>query len=238
MTDPALLEFCIREDLNVKAPRRLAVLDPVKVIVTNYPEGQVEEFGAINNPEDPDAGRRMVKFSRELYIERADFMEDAARKFFRLTEGKEVRFKYAYLLTCTKAIKDENGEITEIHCTYDPESKGGSAPDGRKVKGTIHWVSAEHCKEAEVRLYDRLFSVENPDEGVEDYKENLNPDSLKVIKAYIEEALAEEEVGTTVQFERNGYFCVDSDSTKDKVVYNRTVAMRSSWDKIAKNLKK
>ncbi len=238
MTDPALLEFCIREDLNVKAQRRLAVLDPVKVIVTNYPEGQVEEFGAINNPEDPEGGRRMVKFSRELYIERADFMEDAPRKFFRLTEGKEVRFKYAYLLTCTKAIKDENGEITEIHCTYDPESRGGSASDGRKVKGTIHWVSAEHCKEAEIRLYDRLFSVENPDEGVEDYKENLNPDSLKVIKAYIEEALAEEEVGTTVQFERNGYFCVDSDSTKDKVVYNRTVAMRSSWDKIAKNLKK
>lgn len=238
MTDPALLEFCIREDLNVKAPRRLAVLDPVKVVVTNYPEGQVEEFGAINNPEDPDAGRRMVKFSRELYIERADFMEDAPRKFFRLTEGKEVRFKYAYLLTCTKAIKDENGEITEIHCTYDPESKGGSAPDGRKVKGTIHWLSAEHCKEAEVRLYDRLFAVENPDEGVEDYKENLNPNSLNVIKAYIEEALAEEEVGTTVQFERNGYFCVDSDSTKGKVVYNRTVAMRSSWDKIAKNLKK
>jgi glutaminyl-tRNA synthetase len=238
MTDPALLEFCIREDLNVKAPRRLAVLDPLKVVVTNYPEGQVEEFGAINNPEDPDAGRRMVKFSRELYIERADFMEDAPRKFFRLTEGKEVRFKYAYLLTCTKAIKDENGEITEIHCTYDPESKGGSAPDGRKVKGTIHWLSAEHCKEAEIRLYDRLFAVENPDEGVEDYKENLNPNSLNVIKAYIEEALAEEEVGTTVQFERNGYFCVDSDSTKGKVVYNRTVAMRSSWDKIAKNLKK
>lgn len=214
----------------------MAVLDPLKVIITNYPEDKVEEFGAVNNPEDPDAGKRPVKFSRELYIERSDFMEDAPRKFFRLTQGKEVRFKYAYLITCNDVIKDDAGNVVELHCTVDPESAGGSAPDGRKVKGTIHWVSAKHCKEVEVRLYDRLFSVENPDDGEKDYKENLNPDSLKVSTAFIEEALVNEQVGKTVQFERNGYFCVDSDSTDENIVFNRTIAMKSSWAKIAQKI--
>ncbi len=238
MTNPALLEFCIREDLNLKAQRRMAVLDPLKVVITNYPADKFEEFDAVNNPEDDNAGNRKVKFSRELYIERSDFMEDAPKKFFRLTQGKEVRFKYAYLVTCNEVIKDADGNVIELHCTVDPESAGGSAPDGRKVKGTIHWVSATHGKEAEIRLYDRLFSVEDPNEGVEDYKENLNPDSLKTITAYIEPALAEEVVGTTVQFERNGYFCVDPDSTPEKQVFNRTVAMKNSWAKIAQKLDK
>lgn len=236
MTDPALLEFCIREDLNTKSERKMAVLDPLKVVITNYPEEKVEEFDAVNNPENPEAGKRKVKFSRELYIERSDYMENAPRKFFRLTEGKEVRFKYAYLITCNEAIKDEDGNVVELHCTVDLDSSGGSAPDGRKVKGTIHWVSASHSEKAEIRLYDRLFSVENPDDGVEDYKENINPDSLKTITAYIEESLKDVVSGATVQFERNGYFCVDPDSEPCKMVLNRTVALRNSWEKIAKKM--
>ncbi len=231
MTDPALLDFCIREDLNKVAPRRMAVMDPVKVVITNYPEGQVEDVFAVNNPEEPDAGRRAVKFTREIYIERADFMEDAPKKFFRMTIGKEIRLKYAYLATCTGITKDEAGEITEIQCTYDTESFGGKAPDGRKVKGTIHWVSATECKVAEVRLYDRLFSVENPDAEEGEYTDFISEDSLKVTTAYVEAALEEEELGLTVQFERTGYFCRDKDSTSDKAVFNRTIAMRDSWSK-------
>ncbi|MBT4225270.1 MAG: glutamine--tRNA ligase/YqeY domain fusion protein [Opitutae bacterium] len=234
LTDIALLEHCVRDHLNKVTHRTMAVLDPIKVVITNYPEGQVEGLDAVNNPEDESAGTRKVPFTRELYIERSDFMEDPPRKFFRLGIGREVRFRWAYFLTCHDVVKDAEGEIIEIHCTYDPLTKGGDAPDGRKVKGTIHWVSAEKSITAEVRLYDRLFTVEKPDAGKDkDFKEFLNPDSLQVIEARIEPHLAKvAEPGYRCQFERTGYFCADPDSSPSKLVFNRTVPLRDSWGKV------
>jgi glutaminyl-tRNA synthetase len=234
-TDLALLEFCIREELNQTAPRFMAVLDPVKVVIENYPEQEVDWFDAVNNPEDPSAGTRRVPFSRELYIERADFREDSPKKYFRLAPGKEVRLRYGYFITCKGFTRDAaTGQITEIRCTYDPATRGGNAPDGRKVKGTIHWVSAAHAVPAEVRLYDRLFKVEHPDdvpEGV-DYKTNINPDSLKVIRAMVEPELARLPGNTRCQFERKGYFMADPvDSTPSTPVFNQIVPLKDSWAK-------
>lgn len=232
--DVALLEYSVKEDLNKKANRVMAVLDPIKLIITNYPEGKVEELDAINNPEDESAGKRKMYFSRELMIERNDFMEDPPRKFFRLTPGKEVRLRYAYVIMCNEGIKNDAGEITEIHCTYDPETKSGTGiPLNRKVKGTIHWLSAAHAIPAEVRLYDRLFINENPDVAEEgkDFKSNLNPDSLQIVNGFVEPVLAGAMPEAKFQFERTGYFCVDLDSTSEKLVFNRTVALRDSWAK-------
>ena len=234
--DMALLEYCIRQDLNMRALRVMGVLNPLKLVIENYPEGQTEEFEAINNPEDESAGTRMVPFSRELYVERDDFLEDAPRKWHRLAPGKEVRLRYACLVTCNEVIKDENGEVLELRCTWDPESRGGNAPDGRKVRGTIHWVSAQHAIPAEVRLYDRLFATENPDDVDDegDFTDNLNPNSLEInTHALVEPSLANAEPGERYQFERLGYFCVDPDSTPDNLVFNRTVTLRDSWAKIA-----
>ena len=231
--DIGLLEFSIREDLNKKTQRIMAVLDPLKVIITNYPENQTEELEAINNPEDETMGKRMVPFSREIYIERTDFREEAPRKFFRLKPGKEVRLRYAYFITCTNFVKNEQGNITEIHCTYDPESKGGKSPDGRKVKGTIHWVDTKKAIKAEVLLYDRLFSTENPNKTKdgEDFISNLNPDSIKIKNAYIEPFVKNTQPLDKFQFERTGYFCTDKNSTKEKLIFNRTVSLRDSWAK-------
>ena len=233
IVDMALLEYCVREDLNAVAPRVMGVLNPLKVVIENYPEGKVEELDAINNPGDPDAGSRKVPFSRELYVEREDFMEDPPRKFFRLSPGREVRLRYAYFVTCTEVIKDESGEVKELRCTYDPATKGGDAPDGRRVKATLHWVSAAHALDAEVRLYDRLLTVPNPaDEGGE-FRDYLNPASLEVLKgAKLEPSLAGAESGFICQFERKGYFCVDPDSTADAPVFNRTATLRDAWAKI------
>jgi len=235
MVDVALLEFSIREDLNERAPRALAVLRPLKVVIENYPEDQVEEFEAPNHPGNPEMGSRTVPFSRELYIEQDDFMEEAPKKFFRMSPGREVRFRFAYLVTCREAIKDANGEVIELRCTYDPETRGGSAPDGRKVKGTIHWVSAAHAVNAEIRLYDRLFTVENP-AGEKDkaFKELLNPESLTVLAdARVEPSLAGAQPGENYQFERLGYFCADSaDSRPERLIFNRTVTLRDTWAKV------
>lgn len=240
--DFAFLEYCLREDLNKSANRVMAVLDPLKVVIENYPEGQSEELDAINNPEDAKAGKRKVPFSKELYIERGDFMEDPPRKFFRLAPGREVRLRYAYFITCNKVIKDENGNITELRCTYDPATKGGDSPDGRKVKATLHWVSAQHAFQAEVRQYDHLFNTENPDKTEEgkDFTSNLNPNSLETLKnCYLEPSLKTAKPGDNFQFERLGYFCVDSkDSTPDKPVFNRTVTLRDTWAKMQKGKKK
>ncbi|HUX53363.1 MAG TPA: glutamine--tRNA ligase/YqeY domain fusion protein [Williamwhitmania sp.] len=233
--DLSLLEFCLREDLNKRAERRMAVLNPLKVVITSYPEGQVEEMEAVNNPEDETAGKRKVAFSRELYIERDDFLENPPKKFFRLAPGQEVRLRYAYFVKCESVVKDANGEITEVHCTHDPASRGGNSPDGRKVQGTIHWVSAQHAVKAEIRLFDRLFMGENPEdvpEG-EDWKVNLNPDSLKVTTGYIEPSLALAKSLDKFQFERLGYFCVDKDSKPDSIVFNRTATLKDSWSKIS-----
>ena len=231
--DIAMLEFCIREDLNKLALRVMAVLRPLKVVITNYPDGQVDELDAVNNPEDPAAGTRKVLFSKVIYIEQDDFMEDPPKKFFRLSPGREVRLRYAYFVTCTGVIKNENGDITEVHCTYDPETRGGDAPDGRKVKGTIHWVSAEHAVKAEVRLYDHLFVKENPEAGGDDFKANMNPDSLNVLPVcFMEPCLKDARPGARYQFERLGYFCADPDSTAGKPVFNRTVTLRDTWAKI------
>ena len=235
--DVALLEHSVREDLNKKAPRVMCVLNPLKVVITNYPENQTEELDAQNNPEDPEMGSRKVPFSREIYIEKADFMEDPPKKFFRLAPGREVRLRYAYFIKCEKLVKDEKtGEVIELHCTYDPESRGGKSPDGRKVRGTLHWVSAEHSIGVEIRLYDRLFKNPNPEETKEgsDFISNLNPDSLKIITGYVEPALKGATHGNRYQFERQGYFCVDPDSSKDKLVFNRTVSLRDSWTKMNK----
>lgn len=238
LTDLALLERSIREHLNQITPRVMGVLDPIKVVIENYPEGEFEMRDAINNPEDESAGTRQVPFGRELYIERNDFMEDAPRKFFRLTVGREVRLRYAYFLKCESVVKDEQGEIVELRCTYDPETAGGKAPDGRKVKGTIHWVSAQHAVDAEIRLYEHLFTQENPADVPEgmDWKELLNPDSLNVLTGCkLEPSLAEAQPGERFQFERNGYFCVDSkDSTSENLVFNRTVALKDTWSKVQK----
>jgi len=232
------LEQAAREHLNKVTPRVMGVLDPMKLIVDNYPEdGDPDLLDAVNNPEDESYGKRQVQFSKELYIERADFMEDAPRRYHRLAPGREVRLRYAYFVTCTHCIKDDDGNIIEVHCQYDPETRGGNAPDGRKVKGTIHWVSAEHCIDAEVRLYDRLFSVENPNEAPEggDWKDNLNPESLTVVEAAkLEPEVSGAEPGTRYQLERTGYFCVDTESSSEKLVLNRTVGLRDSWAKLQK----
>ena len=235
----SLLEHCVREDLNKRAPRVMAVLQPLKIVIENYPEEQTEELAAVNNPENPEAGTRNVPFSRELFIEQNDFMEDPPRKFFRLAPGREIRLRYAYFITCTQVIKDENGHVIEIRCTYDPETKGGSAPDGRKVKGTIHWVSAKHCLDAEVRLYDRLFSVPNPGRDG-DFKKDINTDSLQVLThCKVEPSLKNTDPNVTVQFERKGYFCIDLvDSSPDHLIFNRTVPLRDSWKKIEKSQQK
>ncbi len=231
--DIAMLEHAIRDDLNRRAPRALAVLSPLKVVIENYPKGQAEELDAINNPEDPEAGTRKLPFSRELYIERDDFMEDPPRKFFRLAPGREVRLRYGYFITCTDVIKDDTGEVMELRCTYDPETRGGQAPDGRKVRGTIHWVSAEHAVDAEVRLYDHLFTSERPDDD-DDFMTTLNPDSLVVnANAKVEPSLTDAVPGEKFQFERTGYFAVDPDSRPGALVFNRTVTLRDSWKKVA-----
>ncbi len=235
--DVELLEFSIREDLNKRAPRYMGVLEPLKVVITNYPENQVEELEAVNNPEDESAGTRKVPFSKIIYIERNDFHEDPPKKYFRLAPDREVRLRYAYFITCTDVIKDADGHIIELHCSYDPATKGGDSPDGRKVKGTIHWVSAAHAIPAEIRLYDRLFTVPNPsgDKEGRDYKEFLNPDSLQILNdCKIEPALKDAEPGLRLQFERQGYFCVDPDSVEGKLVFNRTATLRDTWAKIAK----
>ena len=233
MTDLALLNLCIRDQLNKTAERRMAVLDPLKVVIENYPEGESEMRSAINNPEDEAAGTREMPFGREIYIERSDFMEDAPKKFFRLTVGKEVRLKYAFFLKCNEIIKDADGNITELRCTYDPETSGGKAPDGRKVKGTIHWVSAEHAINAEVRLIDVLFENEDSSDVPEgkDWKDMINPNALQVVgKAKLEPSLGSAAAGDKFQFERMGYFCVDSkDSSPDKLVFNRTVTLKEPW---------
>jgi glutaminyl-tRNA synthetase len=233
--DVAQLEHSVREDLNRRAPRVMTVLRPLKLVITNYPEGRVEEVDVINNPEDPSAGTRRVPFSRELYIERDDFREDPPKKFFRLAPGREVRLRCAYFVTCTNVVKDDRGEIVEIHCTYDPATRGGDAPDGRRVKATLHWVSAAHAIPVEVRLYDRLFRVEDPERTRpgETFLDYLNPESLEVLRnCQAEPSLASAGVLDRFQFERLGYFCVDSDSTPSALVFNRTVSLRDSWAKI------
>ncbi|SDL47480.1 glutaminyl-tRNA synthetase [Maridesulfovibrio ferrireducens] len=237
MVDFALLEFSVREDLNAHSSRYMGVINPLKVVIENYPEDKTEEFEFQNNPEDPEAGTRMVPFSKVLYIERDDFMEDAPKKFFRLAPGREVRLRYAYYVKCTDVIKDENGEVVELRCTYDPDTRGGWSKDGRKVKGTLHWVSVAHAKEVEVRLYEHLFTRENPMDNKDgsDFKDHINPDSLKVLpKCYVEPILGEVEPGFRCQFERVGYFCVDKDSTPEKPVFNRTSTLRDTWKKIEK----
>ena len=231
IVDVALLEHAVREDLNKRAPRLMAVLDPVRVVIENYPEDQVEEFEVVNNPEDPSAGTRRVPFSRELFIERDDFMEDPPKKFFRLAPGREARLRGAYFVTCTSVVKDASGVITEIRCTYDPATRGGDAPDGRKVKATLHWVSAATALDAEVRLYDRLFTAEQP--GAErDYREDLNPGSLRVVTGKLEPSAAAAKPGDRFQFERLGYFVVDPDSHDGQLVFNRTVTLKDAWANI------
>ncbi|MBI9084754.1 MAG: glutamine--tRNA ligase/YqeY domain fusion protein [Desulfobacterales bacterium] len=238
--DMALLEHGIRQDLNKRAPRVMAVLAPLKMVIDNYPEGQVEELACQNNPENPSAGSRMVPFSRELYIEQDDFMEDPPKKFFRLAPGREVRLRYAYFVTCTEAIKDDTGRVIELRCTYDPATRGGDAPDGRKVKATLHWVSSPHAVPAEIRLYDHLFSVENPgdEKAVADWKDNLNPDSLTTVTGQAEPSLVNVLPGSRFQFERLGYFCADPDGAPGRPVFNRTVTLRDTWAKVQKAKKK
>ncbi len=234
--DVTFLEHCVRNDLNAHSPRVMGVLQPLRVVIDNYPEGQAEELDAINHPLNPDMGTRKIPFSRVLYIERDDFREDPPRKFYRLAPGREVRLRYAYFITCVDVVKDENGEVIELHCTYDPETRGGDAPDGRKVKGTLHWVSADHALQAEVRLYDRLFLSEDPEskEGG-DFVSDLNPDSLTVLAdCRVEPSLEGAAVGSRYQFERKGYFCVDPDSADSKLVFNQTLSLRDSWAKIEK----
>ncbi|MCJ7730607.1 MAG: hypothetical protein MUO27_12140, partial [Sedimentisphaerales bacterium] len=235
--DISLLEHCVREDLNRTSPRVMAVLQPLKVIIDNFPEDKVEELEAVNNPEDPSAGVRRVPFSRELYIERDDFMETPPKKFYRLAPGREVRLRYAYFIKCTSVVKDAKGDIAELHCTYDPATQGGDAPDGRKVKSTLHWVSAPHAIEAEVRLYEHLFRSENPDDVEEgsDFKSNLNPNSLEVLTGCkVEPSLSDAKPMLRYQFERLGYFCVDPDSRSGRLIFNRTVTLKDEWAKIQK----
>ena len=233
VVDVAKLENALREDLNKIAPRVMGVLDPIKVVITNYPEGEIENLDAKNNPEDESAGKRKLSFSKEIFIERNDFMEDPPKKYFRLSLGKEVRLKFAYYITCTEVIKNEKGEISEIHCTYDPNTKGGMSDDGRKVRGTLHWVSASECIEADIRLYDRLFISENP-EASGDFTDDLNPDSLKLIKnAKLEASLGNADPKSIYQFERTGYFVLDSkDSSENNLIFNRAVSLRDSWARL------
>jgi glutaminyl-tRNA synthetase len=233
ITDMALLEHTVRDELNRTAPRRLVVLRPIKVVLTNYPEGKTEELDAINNPEDPNTGTRKIPFGRELYIERDDFMETPPPKYFRLRPGGEVRLKYAYIIRCEEAVKDDAGNVIELRCSVDLDSKSGGPTAGRKVKGTIHWVSASHAIEAEVRLYDRLFSVPEPDADG-DFKAVINSDSLEVAKAKGEPALANARQGERYQFERLGYFVLDPDSTAKSQVWNRTATLRDTWAKESK----
>jgi glutaminyl-tRNA synthetase len=232
-----MLEHFVREDLNKRSLRVMAVLRPLKVVIDNYPETQVEEMDAVNNPEDANAGTRKVPFSRVLYIEHDDFREDPPKGYFRLSPGREVRLRYGYFITAQSVVKNDRGEVVEVHCTYDPASRGGNSPDGRKVKSTIHWVSAAHAVDAEVRIYETLFSKENPDdvEPGQDFTANLNPNSLEVIRqAKLEPSLATAPVGGRYQFERLGYFCVDLDSKPGKPVFNRTVALKDAWAKVEK----
>ncbi len=241
INDVALLEYSIRDDLNKSAERRMAVLNPLKVIITNYPENKTEDLPAVNNPNDETQGKRMVPFSKEIYVEQHDFQEVPHRRFYRLTVGQEVRLRYAYIIKCNEVIKDKDGNVVELHCTYDPETKSGTGTSNKKVKGTIHWVSANHSIDAEVRLYDRLFNVENPDGDKEkDFTEFINPDSLTVLtNCKLEPSLVNAKIGENYQFERNGYFCLDSeDSSKENLVFNRTVTLRDSWAKIAKKNKR
>lgn len=233
-TELALLEYCVREDLNKRALRVMGVLYPLRVVIDNYPDGLVEQMEAVNNPEDASAGTRMVPFSKVLYIEREDFREDPPKQFFRLSPGREVRLRYGYFITCTGVVNNDQGEVVEVHCTYDPATRGGNAPDGRKVKSTIHWVSAEHAIDAEVRLYETLFTKEDPNDVPEglDFTDNLNPQSLTVITAKAEPSLSGAEPGGRYQFERMGYFTVDKDSTPAKLVFNRTVTLKDTWAKI------
>ena len=230
LVDVALLEHAVREDLNRRAPRVMAVLDPLRLVIENYPDDQVEEFEIGNNPEDPSAGTRRVPFAKELYIERDDFMEDPPKKFFRLAPGREVRLRGAYFVTCTGVVKDDDGVITELRCTYDPDTRGGDAADGRKVKATLHWVAARTALDAEVRLYDRLFTAEQPGAAA-DYRAELNPASLQVRTAKIEPGVASAAPGERFQFERLGYFCVDPDSRDGRLVFNRTVTLKDNWTK-------
>ncbi len=235
--DIALLEHCLRADLNKRSPRVMGVLRPLRVVIDNYPDGRTDELDAVNNPEDPAAGTRKVPFSKVLWIEREDFMEDPPKKFYRLAPGREVRLRYAYFVTCADVVKDAAGEVTELHCTYDPATRGGDAPDGRKVKATLHWVSASHALEAEVRLYDHLFAKANPGDVAEggDWKAGINPDSLQVLAGCkVEPSLAGAEPGYRCQFERQGYFCVDHDSSPGHLVFNRTVTLKDTWAKIRK----
>jgi glutaminyl-tRNA synthetase len=235
LVDAAQLEHAVREDLNLRAPRVMAVLDPLRLVIENYPESRVEELEAVNNPEDESAGTRKVPFGRVLFIERDDFREDPPEKYFRLAPGREVRLRYAYLITCASVVKDGNGAIVELRCTYDPATRGGSPPDGRRVKATLHWVSAAHALDSEVRLYDRLFVKEDPDDAVEgkDFLSNLNPDSLRVIRgAKVEPGLKEAGAGSRYQFERQGYFTVDPDSRPSALVFNRTVSLKDAWARI------
>jgi len=235
VVDIGLLEHCVRQDLNKRAERRMAVLNPLRVVIENYPDDLVEEMEAINNPEDPSAGTRKVPFSKVLYIERDDFMEDPPKKFYRLAPGREVRLRYAYFVTCTGVVKDEQGQIVELRCTYDPATRGGDAPDGRKVKATLHWVSAAHALDAEVRLYDHLFTVPDPSEVPpgKDFTDLINPNSLQVLTGCkLEPSLASARPGDRFQFERQGYFCVDPDSTPGHLVFNRTVTLKDTWAKI------
>jgi len=237
--DIALLEYCIREDLNKKANRYMAVLNPLKVVIENYPDDLTEEMEAVNNPEDPSMGTRKVPFSKVIYIEQEDFMENPHPKFYRLAPGKEVRLRYAYFIKCTDVIKDENGNVIELRCTYDPNTKGGNAPDGRKVKATLHWVSAKHAFDAEIRLYDYLFLKPDPSDVPEgsDWRSNINPNSLQVLShCKLEPELRKLNIGDKVQFERQGYFCIDPDTTPEKMVFNRTVTLKDEWAKIKSKL--
>jgi glutaminyl-tRNA synthetase len=240
VVDIELLEHFVRQDLNQTAPRVMAVLDPLKVVIVNYPENHVDELEAINNPEDESAGTRVVPFSREIYIEQEDFREDPPKKFWRLAPGREVRLRYAYFIKCVDVIKDENGQVVELHCTYDPATRGGDAPDGRKVKATLHWVSVPHALEAQVRQYDRLFAVEAPHDVPEgkDFTANLTPKSLDISTCMIEPSVAQAAPGTRYQFERKGYYCVDPDSTSGRLVFNLTASLRDSWAKIEQAMKK
>ena len=232
--DIALLENCLRENLNKRSQRVMAVLDPLKVIITNYPEDQSEDLEADNNPENETDGKRIIPFSRELWIEKSDFMEDAPKKFFRLSEGKEVRLKHAYYIKCNEIIKNSDGEVVELYCTYDPKTKGGWSDDGRRVKGTLHWVSVPHSVDAEIRQYEHLFNVENPNKfkDGESITDNINPDSLQIVEGCkLEPSLKNANPGDYLQFLRNGYYCMDKNSTSDALVFNRTTTLRDSWGK-------
>ncbi len=234
IADVAFLEECVRDDLNKRSLRRMAVIKPLKVVIDNYPENQIEEMDAVNNPEDPNAGTRKVPFSKVLYIEQDDFRETPPPKYYRLFPGNEVRLRYAYFIKCASVVKNDKGEIAEVHCTYDPATRGGDAPDGRKVKSTIHWVSAAHARPAEFRLYDHLFTKEDPEEGEDDFLNCLNPNSLQIAHGYVEPLLASTEAGDRFQFERQGYFCADPDSVPGRPVFNLTVSLKDTWAKIEK----